>query len=194
MPPRAGLDRATVVRAAATLSNVGEDLTLAALAAHLGVRTPSLYNHVDGQEGLHRELALFGVRELSARITRAAVGRSAGDALKAVAQGYRDYAREHPGVYRYTQRAPDADDEELQVAAAEVVDVLTAVMSAFELRNDEAIHAIRGLRSLLHGFVALELNGGFGLDVDQDASFDFAVTAFVAGLEAGIWATEPSSG
>lgn len=37
--------------------------------------------------------------------------------------------------------------------------------------GDEAIHAIPALRSALHGFVLLELTGGFDLDVSIDASF-----------------------
>ncbi len=49
--------------AAALADEQGLDgVTLAALALRLGIRTPSLYNHVAGLEGLRRELALFGTR------------------------------------------------------------------------------------------------------------------------------------
>src|SRR5215472_13481724 len=62
MPGRAGLDTATVVRAAAELADASglDSLTLAGLAEHLGVRVPSLYNHVEGLPGLRRSLALYG--------------------------------------------------------------------------------------------------------------------------------------
>lgn len=50
MSPRAGLDRHTlVIRAADIADDEGiEAVTLAALAGKLGVRSPSLYNHING--------------------------------------------------------------------------------------------------------------------------------------------------
>ena len=74
MSPRAGLSREAVVQAAAALADEEglEEVTLAELASRLGVRTPSLYNHVAGLEGLRRELALLGTRELGRRLGRAA--------------------------------------------------------------------------------------------------------------------------
>jgi len=53
------------------------------------------------------------------------------------------------------------------------------VLSAYELRGDDAIDAIRAFRSMLHGFVALECGGGFGLPVDIDRSFDRLVRGLV---------------
>ncbi len=175
MAPRAGLDRDAVVRAAAELADAGRcgDVPLGALAAHLGVKTPSLYNHVAGQEGLRQELALLGVRELGARLTRAAVGRAGDEAILAVAHAYRVFATERPGLYAASLRAADPANEAL---------VVQAVLAAYDLQGDDAIHAIRGLRSLLHGFVGLELAGGFGLPVDLDASFDRLVHVYIAGL------------
>ena len=48
----------------------------------------------------------------------------------------------------------------------------------------EVIHAVRAVRAALHGFVALEALGGFGLPVDREASFDRLVAALAAGLRA----------
>ena len=44
------------------------------------------------------------------------------------------------------------------------------------------IHAIRGLRALLHGFVALEAAGGFAMPQDLDESYRRMVDGFAAGL------------
>ena len=185
MASRVGLDRAAVVRAAAALADdaAGRDVTLGVLAKHLGVQTPSLYNHVAGQEGLRRELALLGLRELLARLSRAAVGKSAGDAILALAHAYRAFAREHPGLYTASLRAPDPGDDELNATSTEILAILEAVLDAYGLEDDAALHAIRGLRSLLHGFVSLELIGGFGLPLDLDVSFGRLVRVFIDGLE-----------
>ncbi len=60
--------------------------------------------------------------------------------------------------------------------------MLRAVLEAYDLRDEAALHAIRGLRSLLHGFVSLELAGGFGLPLDIDESFVRLVRIFIGGL------------
>ena len=69
------------------------------LAEALGVQTPSLYNHVDGLPGLRRELALLSARSLGQCLADAAIGRSGPEALAALAQAYRSFIRENPGLY-----------------------------------------------------------------------------------------------
>src|SRR5207245_4081387 len=185
MSHRAGLDQASVVEAAVKLIDEEgiEQLSLGRLAERLGVRTPSLYNHVAGLPGLKHDLALFCSRELLNRITRATIGKSRTEAIFALANAYRAYARETPGRYAFTLRAPDPGDQELQAMAQQLVDVLQAVLAPYRLSQQDAIHAIRGLRSIVHGFISLEVAGGFGMPVDLDASFHWLIDAFVAGLE-----------
>ncbi len=184
MGSKAGLDREAVVRAAAAMADAagGKEVTLAELAAHLGVRTPSLYNHIAGQEGLRRELALLGTRELGARMGRAAMGKARADAILALANAYRAFAKERPGLYATSLRAPDPADLAHCAASDDVLAILFAVLEGYGLRGDVAVHTIRGLRSLLHGFVSLELGGGFGLPLDLDESFVRLVHVFIDGL------------
>jgi AcrR family transcriptional regulator len=188
--PRAGLSRAVVVAEAARLADeVGLDrLTMAALAERLGVRLPSLYKHVDGLAAVRRDIALLAIGELTSRLGRAAVGRAGGDALPAMAAAYRDYARAHPGRYAATLRAPGAEDIELAAASEDLLRIVFDVLAGYRLAGADAIDATRALRSALHGFVALEAAGGFGLPQDVDRSFD----RMVAGLDVafGEWAAE----
>jgi AcrR family transcriptional regulator len=97
--PRAGLSTAAVVGAAAELADADglEGLTLARLAGAVGVRTPSLYNHVGSLDDVRRGVALVALREIGDALRDAAVGRARDDALVAMAHAYRDYARAHPG-------------------------------------------------------------------------------------------------
>jgi AcrR family transcriptional regulator len=184
MSHRAGLDQATVVEAAARLVDEEgiEQLTLGRLAERLGVRTPSLYNHVAGLPGLKHELALYYLHDLLERLLRATIGKSRAEAIFALADAYRAYAREAPGRYALTQQAPDPSDEELQAMAQQIVDVVQAVLAPYRLSEEEAIHAIRSLRSMVHGFSSLEVAGGFGMPVDLDASFHWLINLFIAGL------------
>jgi AcrR family transcriptional regulator len=189
---RRGLTRAAVIETAARMADDRglEALTLGGVASALDVRTPSLYNHVDGLAGLRRELALVGVQELGERLRDGAVGRAGADALAAVATAYRGYARERPGCYQALQQAPDPEDGEMVDAARRTLQPLLAVLAGYGLEGEDAIHAARGLRSALHGFVELERVGGFGMDVDVDASFRFMLGA----LDAGLRAREPVEG
>jgi AcrR family transcriptional regulator len=184
---RRGLSRVAVGETAARLADErGYDaLTLGAVAAALGVRPPSLYNHVDGLHGLRRDLALRGVEELGDRLRDAAVGRAGADALAALAVAYRAYARERPGLYCALQRAADPGDAELRDAVMRALQPVLAVLAGYGLQGDAAIHAARTLRSALHGFVELERLGGFGIDVDLDRSYGWMVAALSAGMRAG---------
>ncbi|HET7037942.1 MAG TPA: WHG domain-containing protein [Thermomicrobiaceae bacterium] len=179
-----GLNRELVVRAAAELLDAagGREVPLAEVAARLGVRTPSLYNHIGGQEELRRELSLLGLRELGARLGRAAIGKSGHEALLAIGHAYRAFARERPGLYLATLRASAPDDAAHQAASREILDVLHLVLAPYGLDPEEEVHAIRGLRSLAHGFVSLELAGAFGLPVDPDASYYRLLAMYIQGL------------
>lgn len=184
MQSRQGLNRERIVRVAADLYDEagGQEVPLKAVAAKLGVRPPSLYNHIAGQDELLQDLAVYGVRELERVMSRAAIGKSGDDAVMAVACSYRAFAHEHPGLYPLTLRAPSPDDQPLQSASADVLQVLHLVLAEYRLSETEEVNAIRALRSLVHGFVSLELSGGFGMPGDIDESFRWLVTMFTRGL------------
>jgi AcrR family transcriptional regulator len=176
------------VQAAADLINAEglESLSVSRLARELSIRPPSLYNHVDGLPGLQRELALLNARCLGQVITEAAVGKAGPEAVQAVCQAYRAYIKACPGQYTISLRSsgnmPEPDPE-LQAEEARVLRVAQAVLAAFDLSGQDNLHALRSLRSLVHGFATLEVAGGFGLPLDCDESFDRLVQMFIAGLE-----------
>ncbi|MGK5743022.1 TetR/AcrR family transcriptional regulator [Micromonospora sp. URMC 103] len=177
--PRAGLNEQAVVREAARLvDEVGyQQLTLAALAGRLGVALPSLYKHIRGADALAQKLSALVTAELATELTTAGVGRAGADALRAIADAYRAYARRHPGRYPATQRVPDQADPEHVAAGERAVGAIYAVLRGYGLTGDDAVDAARVLRSALHGFVSLEAAGGFGLPRDVDRSYEQLVTA-----------------
>ncbi len=188
--PRAGVTRERVTEEAEQLADeVGFDaLTLAAVAARLGIKLPSLYKHIDSLAALRDSVSERAIHELAGVMARATVGKAGADAVAALAHAAREWAREHPGRYAATVPAPrrGVDAEfgmpEAAAAAATAVGVIYDALAGFGLEGDDAIDATRGLRSLLHGFVALEAAGGFGLPADVDRSFDRVVDAFIRSL------------
>lgn len=190
--PRAGLSRAAVTAVALDLVDEGgvagfDRLTLAAVASRAGVAVPSLYKHVSSLDDLRRLVATDAVAELTRTLAAATIGRSGAEAVRAAAVALRGYARVHPGRYAATQVAPrlaDPADAELAARAEETLQVLSAALRAFGLPDDANVDAIRILRSSLHGFISLELGGGFGLPDDIDRTFDRLVDVVATGLEA----------
>jgi AcrR family transcriptional regulator len=188
--PRAGLTRSAVTEVALELVDAGgptgfDTLTLAAVASKAGVAVPSLYKHVGSLADLRRLVATESVSELTRVLAGATIGRAGEDALHAAADALRGFAHAHPGHYAASQVAADLTDPadaELGARGAEAVAVLAGALRAFELPVDLTTDAIRVLRSGIHGFVVLELGGGFGLPDDLDRSFALLVDALIAGI------------
>jgi AcrR family transcriptional regulator len=192
MAPRAGLTRDRIASVAAEIADEAglERLTLAAVASRLGVSGPAIYKHLAGLPELQRDVAVLGLRELTAALSVATVGRAGTDALRGLAGAYRAYGREHPGRLAASVRAPAAADAEHDAASDAALAVLVAVLSGYDLSDADQIDAIRVLRAALHGFATLETAGGFGLPQDVDATYARYVDTLDAGLRS--WGTKSS--
>ncbi|WP_440899530.1 TetR/AcrR family transcriptional regulator [Actinosynnema sp.] len=167
--PRSRLDRAAVVAAGAALADeVGFDhLAMGPLAERLGVRAPSLYRHVRSLADLKNAVSALAAHEIGDVLRRAVAGRSGPDALRALADALRHWARAHPGRY---PAAVLADDP---------------AMALFSLcLTGSPPHAARAFRSASHGFITLESAGAFGLPHDVDRSYRYLVDTLITGLGA----------
>jgi AcrR family transcriptional regulator len=186
VPRGIGLDRERVVDAAAALVDTKgpEALTLAAVADGLGIRSPSLFKHVDSLDDLRVALAIRAYQGLDAALAEPGVDEPPLPSLRRIASAWRRFATEHPGVYALAARTSlDGRPEAVHVAGPLLERVLAAVARVTG-PGDPAVHGARALRALVHGFVLLEQDRGFGLAVPVTASFDRAVDALLLGLGA----------
>ena len=191
--PRAGLDPAAVTGAGAALADdVGfAQLSMGLVADRLGVKTPSLYKHVTGQADLAHRIAVLAANELGDAIGHAIQGRSGSDALSAAAQALRTYVKEHPGRYAAVNSArPSGPDDPFIPASRRALSPLRAALRGYDLSPEQEIHALRMLRSMLHGYVTLEVATGFQYDTDTDDSFAWMVEF----IDHGLRATAPAPG
>ena len=157
--------------------------SLKAVADELGIQTPSLYNHVRGLPGLRRELALSAARRLA--IEFAGVEGTGIIRLRGISIAFRLFAVDHPGRYASMLPAPKpGEDDELYAAMAESVAVVAEALEEAGEAPEQAIHTIRALRAMLHGFVDLEVNGGFGMPIDIDESFEAALDLVIRTIAA----------
>ncbi len=183
-------------------------LGLSAVAHRAGVAVPSLYKHVDGLPALRTEVARRCVDELTAvlegaltSLDRAHPDGGAPDqagsglvgthrdgaphhgadarALRALVDATRAYALAHPGRYRAVQGAEAAA---LGPSSARPALLVAGAVEQLGAPPDRWVDQVRAVRAAVHGFVELELAGGFGMPEDVDASFRYLVDALVAGL------------
>jgi AcrR family transcriptional regulator len=183
--PRAGLDTASVVASAAAVADeVGFGaLSMGLVAERLGVRTPSLYKHVVNLADLNRRIAVLALNELGDAVRDAIQGRSGSDALGAMARAIRDYVIKHPGRYAATVGVPGGDaGDPLESAGIRVINSMAAVLHGYDIAPQELNHALRTLRSLLHGFATLQAANGFQWDDDAEESFTWLIAFTDRGL------------
>lgn len=185
MSPRAGLDKDVLVRTAAEIADKEgiEEVTLARLASKLGVRSPSLYNHVDGLQGLRTLLAVYGLKQLHERIEAAADGQQGDAAVQAMGRAYVEFVRSRPGLYKTTLAAPEPGHAELAAASERILQLIINLLGGYNLSRDGQLHAVRGLRSILHGFASIEQEGGFGMPLDTNVSLSRLIRTFLTGIQ-----------
>lgn len=182
---KAGLDKDIILKTAADLADAEgiANVTLKALAEKLGVKPPSLYKHINGLEELNKALMLYGWKSLEKKVTRAAVGKSKEDAIRAIFYAYRDYVKEHPGVFEAMQWYNMYQSEENLQATEEIVAVLFQVLSAYDLQEEQKVHIVRMFRVFLQGFLMVEIHGGFGNPASITESFDFSLEILLNGID-----------
>jgi AcrR family transcriptional regulator len=183
--PRAGLTGDDVVASAAGLADeIGfQGITMGLLADRLGIRAPSLYKHVGGLADLRCRLATLALAELGEVIRDATAGCAGRDALAAMLTAIRAYVTAHPGRYAATVGAGSAGPADpLLAAGTRVINSITAVLRGYGLGEDEMNHAIRIIRSTIHGFAVLEASRGFRWDADPDESFEWMIRFIDRGL------------
>ncbi len=187
--PGPGLTRQQVVEAAiAVVEAEGADaLGVSRVARALGIKPPSLYNHVGKGDALAQAVVIEGNRRLLVHLEDAVRGVvDARDQLRALGLAVRDFARDHAGLYGVMSRVPPPnDDPAFRPVLRRTLDLFGRPLARLGLAEAEHIHAIRAMRASLRGFLVLEEQGQFALDVDSEASFRWMLEALVDGVERG---------
>lgn len=186
MAERIPLGRDRIIETAGRLleSHGADKLTLTLIAQDLGVTQPALYKHVEGLDSVWHGIGLLERRELVSRLSEATIGLSGGDAVRAVATAWRQFAHDLPNLYSTAGRHPVAGDPELEAAVDRVISVIVASLRGFDLTDDQRLHGAIAFRSALHGFCAFELGDGNPTPLASDDLYTHTVELFLVGLRA----------
>ncbi|WP_336160677.1 TetR/AcrR family transcriptional regulator [Amycolatopsis sp. VC5-11] len=172
-------------------------ISINAIAKQLGVSGPALYRYFSSRDELLNVLVIDAYHDLRDAMARA-LGAGAPDTearIRQLAAAYRSWAREEPHRYELLFKAPfpgyDAHAKPLADAARALMGVVLGVLhdpdtAGKPYDNEEVLDARRAntenhqlavaLWSRLHGFVSLEIGGGFtAMGLDADALFETEV-------------------
>jgi AcrR family transcriptional regulator len=169
LTPRA---REIVATARELLEEEGsEGLSMRRLADRLGIRAPSIYEHVQDKQALEAALISDGFAE-TAELFADAVDDS-DEPLAALAAAYRDFARRHPHLYRLMTERP--------LPRARLVPGVEnrAALPLLRATGGDRDRA-RAVWAFAHGMTILELNGRFPPGADLDAAWREGIEAFSA--------------
>ncbi|MFJ2991315.1 TetR/AcrR family transcriptional regulator [Pandoraea sp. NPDC087047] len=190
---RAGLTVERLVEGGAELADeIGfEHLTGAALARKFDVRLASLYSHVKNLDALKCQIAMLALAQLADAAAQAMAGLSGQDALRALADTHRDYARRHPG--RFTAaRHPLTSEQAGASAGPKLTQLIRAVLRGYRVSEAEQVHAVRFLGGFLMGYITLESATSFSHSApDADISWCRSLEALHVSLQH--WPSTPDA-
>ncbi|MFA6850897.1 MAG: TetR-like C-terminal domain-containing protein [Selenomonadaceae bacterium] len=184
---RLKLNMQRIIEAAAAIADEqGFDaVTLTTIAEKFGIKKPSLYNHINNLGQLRCELVIFASMHLKEKLAVAAIGKSKKNAILEIAVVYRQFAHEHPGQYQAIMSSSweYKENQKFKTATRELMGILRMVLSHYDLHDDDLTHAVRGLRSIMHGFVSLEASGWFTKPAGREESYLQLIQTFISGVE-----------
>lgn len=160
-------------------------LTMAAVAARVGVRPPSLYKRVRNREELVRLVAEAGVAELRDLLLRVEPGGGDPRAhLRDLVGVLRSFAHRWPATYRllFMPRAHGTGvPHELLAEASAPLMAVTAELAG----PDDALVAARTVTAWATGFLAMELDEAFRLGGEVDDAFEYGVARLAEAIAPG---------
>ncbi len=153
------LTKDDVITAASEIADTHglDHVTLKAVAEQLGIRTPSLYNHIGSLDDLLRDIAHKGMRKMNTGMTQAAIGVSGVEAVSAVSRAYFDYLIARPGVYETIQWAGWHGNAETAAIFGEYRELLEKIVTSCGVKGEETDAVTDMLTGFLHGYCTLQL-------------------------------------
>lgn len=123
-----------------TSEDVIQQFSMRKLAEKLGVKTASLYTHIESMEALYTDIGLTALNDQKECLLNA-IGEKHGDnAIEAVAEGYRKFAAEHMELYRLIMQMPSGGDEVLKKAAAVTAEPFMQILDDYLISEDQKMN------------------------------------------------------
>ena len=147
-------------------------LTLGAVAAAAGIKTPSLYKHFTDRAAVLKAVEIAVLGELEAHLRRETRGADPRSRLKAMARAYRAFGTDLPNRYRVIYSGNAFIDPEIREACLFSAQPLFEELRAAGIAEERVLPLSRTMVPFLHGFVLMEIGNAFNLGGDVDEAFE----------------------
>ena len=104
------------------------------------------------------------------------------DSIHAICTIYRNFALKNKALYEAIQPAMNRRSAKFQKSAQKLLETILVYVMKLKINKKDQIHVLRSLRSLIHGFIELERQGGFRMKEDLDKSFQYLIQIFIEGV------------
>lgn len=178
-----------VAEAVSCIESTGQPtVSLHELARRLGVKPPSLYNHIKNTKELQHEVFRYAIDRFVENQEAATQGKEKDEAVRAFAHAYYAFATENRGLYRLIMSIPSEKDDRAKELALPLLKTVANIFTHYGLKEEAIAHWQRVFRAILHGFISQEDLGYFYYydEVDLQTSREIAVQCFLDGLHAEI--------
>jgi len=181
------LTRSAIVNAAmAVLRSDGQSgLGINRVARELGIQPPSMYNHVKGNDDLHRLVALYGWQQfLIYAETALKPMMTSREQLMAVAASYRQCAKDYPELLTIAaSHRMSLNDVEFATFYQGIMQIYSNALTPWGFSESDIIHSARMLNAAYCGYAQLEQNHIFQRSQSLDESHEWMVIRLIDALE-----------
>jgi AcrR family transcriptional regulator len=183
--PRIGLTHEKVIENAANLANKKglSYVTISSLAEFLGVKKPSLYNHIKSQEDIYEGIMIYGWKNGVQPIAENLHENNPQKALKKYARAFYKYALDNPGIFEAMLWYNKYKSPELIEASEKIYDFFFAQTDKMNIDRESANHLLRTFRAFLEGFLLLVIHNSFGNPISIEESFELSLDVLISGMK-----------
>ncbi len=183
--PRTGLSKEEITEKAAALANEKglSYLSVTTLADFLGIKKPSLYNHMNTIDDIRRNIMIYGWRTVSEELTSGICSEEPKENLMEYGRRFYKFAMDNPGVFEAMLWYNNYSDETLLSAAECLYTFFFNQTDNLGIDHEVANHLLRTYRAFLEGFIMLQIHNSLGNPISIDESFRVSMNVMISGIE-----------
>lgn len=183
--PRTGLSKEEIIEKAAMLANERglAYLSVTTLSEYLGIKKPSLYNHMKTIDDVYKNIMIYGWKKVSEEIVKEICLKDAKTNLMEYGRKVYKFALDNPGVFEAMLWYNKYSDDVLLEATEGLYTFFFKQTDSLGIDREIANHLLRTYRAFLEGFIMLQIHNSFGNPISIEESFEISMNVLISGME-----------
>jgi len=183
--PRTGLSKEEILEKAVALANEKglSYLSVTTIAEYLGIKKPSLYNHMNTIDDIRKSIMIYGWKKVSEEIISDISFEDPKENLMEYGRRFYKYTIDNPGVFEAMLWYNKYSDNVLLETTEGLYSFFFTQTDNLGVERDVANHLLRTYRAFLEGFIMLQIHNSFGNPISVDESFKISMNVLISGIE-----------